>query len=213
MRVGQMTTPPKHTRSSKLIKASALLLIGASALVLTQAIETSEVEGNDSQIIIGEQSERAEDTWNYDKAGADWNFLNCNNTKQQQSPVDLLNPGMDWWKPKSGPQFVFLPSFKAKPSTSVLVENFTYTVYGDFGSFIAPEPSDYLATQIVKWNSKYIKFHYPSEHSYGGVTYDVEMQIYHEVRVQKQDYLDSNLCYFNRKTIWPMLFVSLVLAF
>jgi carbonic anhydrase len=34
---------------------------------------------------------------------------------------------------------------------------------------------------VIKWNSKYIKFHYPSEHTYNGTRHDVEMQIYHEV--------------------------------
>lgn len=88
---------------------------------------------------------------------------------------------MDWWAPKSGPQFVFLPSYKAAVPTKSLVENYTQTFYGDFGMFISPEPSDYLATQIVRWNAEYIKFHYPSEHTYAGTTYDVEMQIYHRV--------------------------------
>jgi len=37
--------------------------------------------------------------WNYDQGGADWNFANCNNAKQQQSPIDLLNPGINWWAP------------------------------------------------------------------------------------------------------------------
>ena len=75
-----------------------------------------------------------------------------------------------------------MPAFTPKVADSQAPENYVYTVKGDFGSFIATEPSDYLATQVIKWNAKSILFHYPAEHSNNGVTYDVEMQIYHEVR-------------------------------
>lgn len=51
--------------------------------------------------------------WNYTQAGADWNFTNCNNLKQQQSPVDLKNPGSNWWAPATGLPFTFLPSYTA----------------------------------------------------------------------------------------------------
>jgi len=84
--------------------------------------------------------------WNYKNGGKDWDFANCNNSKQQQSPVSLFAQGFDWWDVDKGLQFVFLPSYKAAVPTSKKVENFTSVVYGDFGSVFATEPSNYQVT-------------------------------------------------------------------
>lgn len=124
------------------------------------------------------QEEPPEDwnpNWNYTQGGDDWDFFNCNTTKQQQSPVDLLNPGFDWWMPDKAVPFTFIPSYTAAIPKITKDINFTFVAHGDFGSVIITEPSDYGATQVIKWNSKYIKFHYPSEHSYNGTGFDVEM--------------------------------------
>lgn len=95
--------------------------------------------------------------------------------------MDLKNPGLNWWMPDKAIPFTFIPSYSAAVPTITKDINFTYIAHGDFGSVIITEPSDYSATQVIKWNSKYIKFHYPSEHTYNGTRHDVEMQIYHEV--------------------------------
>ena len=102
--------------------------------------------------------------WNYTQGGADWDFPNCNNKKQQQSPVDMQS-GINWWIPNNGLPFTFIPSYKSAISTKLGAENFTYTAWGDFGSIIITEPSDYLATQAIRWVAKNVKFHYPSEHT------------------------------------------------
>lgn len=121
--------------------------------------------------------------WNYALNGTDWNFTNCNNSRMQQSPVDLNVSGMDWYNPpKKSMGFTFLPTYK--PTTISMIDtntNFTYTVYGDFGQVFATEASDYQVTQTIKWDAQYIKFHYPSEHTIGGQSFDLEMQIYHQV--------------------------------
>ena len=91
--------------------------------------------------------------WNYDKGGSDWNFTNCNNTKQQQSPVDLINPGVQWWTPDKAIQFTFLPTYKPAVAKSIIPENYTLTARGNFGQVIATEPSDYSVTNVIKWNA------------------------------------------------------------
>lgn len=88
--------------------------------------------------------------------------------------------------PDKAVPFTFIPSYSAAVPKITKDINFTFVAHGDFGSVIITEPSDYGATQVIKWNSKYIKFHYPSEHTYNGTGHDVEMQIYHEVS-QSQD--------------------------
>jgi hypothetical protein len=88
--------------------------------------------------------------------------------------VDLKSPGTNWWEPDKAIPFTFLPSYKADVPT-VKVENFTKIAYGSFGSIIITEPSDYGATQVIKWDAKSVRFHYPSEHTIANVSYDVEM--------------------------------------
>ena len=149
------------------IMIAAVLLFSSLALI----------KGQDDPDDIGDWNPN----WNYTQGGDDWNFTNCNKLTQQQSPVDLLNPGKDWWIPDKAVPFTFLPSYKAGVPTITKDVNFTYIAHGDFGSIIITEPSDYGATQVIKWNSKYVKFHYPSEHTYNGTRFDVEMQIYHDV--------------------------------
>lgn len=81
---------------------------------------------------------------------------------------------MDWFEPEKAVPFTFLPSYKADIPRKE-IENFTYIVYGDFGSNIITEPSDYTATQVIKWDAKFIRFHYPSEHTIAGKSFDMEM--------------------------------------
>jgi len=72
--------------------------------------------------------------------------------------------------------FTFLPTYKSTVLSQIDTKtNFTYTVYGDFGQVFATEASDYQVTQTIKWDAKYIKFHYPSEHTIGGKQFDLEM--------------------------------------
>ena len=73
--------------------------------------------------------------WDYGKHGEDWNFTNCNNSRQVQSPVDLLPLGHDWWAlNKSHYAFSFLPTYKSVAvPTKRGEENHTYTIHGDFG--------------------------------------------------------------------------------
>lgn len=102
--------------------------------------------------------------------------MNCNNPSQTQSPVDLNMTGLDWWHPEKGTQLAFLPSYKSVvPTRQDGKTNFTYTVWGDFGQVFATEPSDYPVTNVIKWDAKYIKFHYPSEHTLNGTQFALEM--------------------------------------
>ena len=79
----------------------------------------------------------------------------------------MKNPGIDWWVPEKAIPFTFLPSYTAAvPKMEVL--NFTRIATGDFGSILITEPSDYAATQVIKWNAKDVRFHYPSEHTVAG---------------------------------------------
>lgn len=80
---------------------------------------------------------------------------------------------------KTGIQFSFIPAYQAAVPVDQKVVNFTYTVFGDFGMITASEPSDYAVTQAIQWNTKYIKFRYPSEHTLGGKQFALEMQIFH----------------------------------
>jgi carbonic anhydrase len=92
----------------------------------------------------------------------------------------LKNPGINWWEPEKAIAFTFLPSYTpAVPKLEVV--NFTHVATGDFGSIFITEPSDYAATQVIKWQAKDVRFHYPSEHTIAGVSYDLEMQIHHVV--------------------------------
>ena len=80
--------------------------------------------------------------WNYLKGGDDWNFTNCNNSKQQQAPINFNETNINWWKPVKAIQYSFLPSYQpAVPKKDVF--NSTFTVFGDFGSVLATEPTDY----------------------------------------------------------------------
>jgi hypothetical protein len=49
------------------------------------------------------------------------------------------------------------------------VVNFTKIATGNFGDIIITEPSDYAATQVIKWKAEDVRFHYPSEHTIAGV--------------------------------------------
>lgn len=79
--------------------------------------------------------------------------------------------------------FVFLPSYTPVVPKITKDINFTYIAHGDFGSVLITEPSDYEVTNVIKWDAKYIKFHYPAEHTFSNMTHDVEMQIHHEVKL------------------------------
>ncbi len=95
--------------------------------------------------------------------------------------MDLKSPGTaDWYTPEKGVPFTFLPSYKPDIPRKV-VENFTFIAYGNYGSNIITEPSDYAPTQAIKWDAKFIRFHYPSEHSIANKSFNLEMQIYHQV--------------------------------
>ncbi len=73
--------------------------------------------------------------WDYKQNGADWNFTNCNNSRQQQSPIDLKSSDLDWYHPpKNSMGFTFLPTYKPTVLSKIDDKtNYTYTVYGDFG--------------------------------------------------------------------------------
>lgn len=80
----------------------------------------------------------------------------------------MKNPGINWWEPEKAIAFTFLPSYtSAVPKLEVV--NFTHVATGDFGSILITEPSDYAATQVIKWQAKDVRFHYPSEHTIAGV--------------------------------------------
>jgi len=79
----------------------------------------------------------------------------------------LKNPGTDWWVPEKAIPFTFLPSYL--PDIPYMrVENFTHIASGNFGSIIITEPSDYGATQVIKWDALEVRFRYPSEHTIAG---------------------------------------------
>ena len=118
-------------------KTSLLAFLGLTLFT----VQGNETQNDDDNVIY----DFAPD-WNYEKGGDDWNFLNCNNTKQQQSPVDLKNPGIDWWFPEKAIPFTFLPSYTASVPTAVLDLNYTKTALGNFGSIIITEASDYSVT-------------------------------------------------------------------
>ena len=84
--------------------------------------------------------------------------------------------------PEKAIPFTFIPSYGAAVPMVTNKVNFTTMAVGDFGSALITEPSDYSVTNVIKWQSMYIKFHYPAEHTYAGVQHDMEMQIYHKVR-------------------------------
>ena len=159
-----------------LIKHKLSLGTGIAVLALLFAASHAQ-EDNGGEDIYNDW----DPNWNYDQGGDNWNFTNCNNAKQQQSPVDLKNPGINWWEPEKAVAFTFLPSY-TPDVPSIQVVNFTKIASGSFGSILITEPSDYGATQVIKWDAKSVRFHYPSEHTIAGVSYDLEMQIYHEVR-------------------------------
>ena len=97
-----------------------LTFVGSALIMVNHAVAQSMIEDWDPN-------------WNYEKGGDDWAFLNCNNTKQQQSPVDLKNPGINWWYPEKGTPFTFIPSYKASVLTNQTITNFTFMAEGDFG--------------------------------------------------------------------------------
>ncbi len=86
----------------------------------------------------------------------------------------MKSPGADWFTPEKAIPFTFLPSYKADIPEKDF-KNHTYMVYGNFGSIIITEPSDYTATQVIKWDAKNIRFHYPSEHTIANQSFDIEM--------------------------------------
>ena len=63
-------------------KVAKLILISAATTALVLANEAPELI-NSAENSLNDGSDGDWDpNWNYDKNGADWNFTNCNNTKQ-----------------------------------------------------------------------------------------------------------------------------------
>ncbi len=71
--------------------------------------------------------------------------------------------------PEKAIPFTFIPSYKSDVPKITKDIDYAFTAWGDFGSVLITEPSDYAVTNVIKWQSKYIKFHYPAEHTYAGV--------------------------------------------
>jgi hypothetical protein len=103
-------------------KASSLAGIALLAAAIILAVKGQEDDGDD---IYNDW----DPNWNYDQGGDNWNFTNCNNVKQQQSPVDLKNPGINWYEPEKAIPFTFLPSYTADVP-KIQVVNFTKIASG-----------------------------------------------------------------------------------
>ena len=79
--------------------------------------------------------------------------------------------------------FSFLPNY-ASTSQNVVgnVTDYVYSLFGDFGTLYAGEPSRSASSaRQLMWTANEIRFHYPSEHKLNNNTYDMEMQIIHNV--------------------------------
>ena len=126
--------------------------------------------------------------WNYDQNGADWGSLlksdgtplykNCNGTAKAQSPINITRDAYDWYEyPDGARPFAFLPNFKKATPQQADVENYVYTLQGDFGYAYMKEPNN-ASDRILPWDAQQITFHYPCEHEIVGESCDLEMQIF-----------------------------------
>ena len=147
-------------------------------------------------------------TWNYDLNGTDWDFASCNLAYYVQAPINITNQNFmssggykyyfssDWadWG------FSLLPDFSSGNVTWAGVDQYVYTVMGDFGGIYAAEPTKSTSSHIVYWQSNSIRFHYPAEHTLNNTQYELEMQIF------TTDLYNRHLLCYSNKAAFSIIF-------
>lgn len=90
----------------------------------------------------------------------------------------------DW----SQQYFSFTPKFYPATIDTKGAKDYVYQItlkdtqkkgfFGFWGAEPFPNP---IVNYVVKWSFDHIRFHYPAEHVFNGVQYELEMQIFHNV--------------------------------
>lgn len=128
-------------------------------------------------------------SYDYLQHGADWPAF-CKRGKAQ-SPIDLfLNKAQNstssfYFLPKYTPSFAFVSHL----NTSLLLD-----LEGSSGSLFTISPD--ANGNSLSFKVEQIRFRAPSEHTFGGIRYPLEMQIYHKVIQNKKSRLNTFLFHF-----------------
>jgi carbonic anhydrase len=131
------------------------------------------------------QAEAAEgDKWNYIKHGADWG-TGCTDGSTNQTPIDLFTENTDGWNAYPKIEGVNDPQ-NYYDQESVKVNYLGYTSQVNLQEdqtkhgFSSNIPKEYFGADTeIQFNAKQFHFHNPSEHSYNGKLFDLEMHTVH----------------------------------
>jgi len=140
----------------------------------------------------------SETDWNYDQNGKDWNFADCNNTSITQSPYGLMTaapyPKNSYvWSSMCDVSFLTAWNPTLITADKHGVSDYVYRINatdGNMGSWYAVEP--FAGSAQILWEVEQIRFHYPSEHSIDGVSFDLEMQIVMTDKLNRAVYCSSH---------------------
>ena len=120
-----------------------------------------------------------EPDWNYAKNGADWTMGTCAVSSLPQAPFALDEsatvPPTDW---ALTCDVSFLTAWQNANITKedYGFKNYVYRINatdGNLGLYYATE--SFVGGPQILWNVTQIRFHYPSEHTINGDSFDLEM--------------------------------------
>lgn len=167
-----------------------ILLVLGVILAVTQASQIFDKYDTKNEI---EGLKGVNEDWNYTNEGKDWDFADCNVMTNPLSPRDLqhvTNGSMRIYQ-WNNYMFGFTPFYHGQfiDTDKSGIQNYVYMIYlkddsaqnGPSGIWMS-EPFILASENLVlKWHINHVRFHYPAEHTFSGVRYDMEMQIFHDL--------------------------------
>ena len=128
--------------------------------------------------------------YDYLNHGSDWTGTCKDGTRQ--SPIDLISniaknsTKFSYFQPLYAPSFAFVSHL----NTSLLLE-------GSFGSLFTISAD--LIAKSLNLNADQVRFRAPSEHTFGGARYPLEVQIHHQVRKKRKQDVEGLILFFITK--------------